>query len=627
MNVNDIVELEARLSDCQERYYAGHPVMPDSEYDALFDLLKKEKPDSVVVTRVGRELVSSKLKHRCPMGSQNKATTQGAFSEWFAKYAGNEMLVQYKLDGCSLELQYLDGSLVYAITRGDGIYGENVTNNAKKIAGVVQSLNRSVADTRGFVSVRGEVLMSKQMFKNFNNGMKNPRNAAAGLLKKKSGIGADHLSFIAYDVTAENQPFDTEVDKLRALDNFGFTTVYTERTHSLDYVNVMRATLANGLRDEIAFEIDGLVIKCNAVDRDDESLTCPERQIAYKFDSEEAVATVTGFEWSQNGARLTPVCLIEPTPLMGVTVSRATLHTVERYNDMALAVGDKILVSRRGDVIPHVEKLVAPADAYVRYFSPPPCTCPACNSALTYHGAFLDCSNENCPEVLNHRFYKWFITLGVKGIGPATIAELTKHCKSLVDVYELSVEDIVRMGFGPGEATNVYNAIQSKRDISIAKLIAGFDIPEVGETAVQALVTFGFRTLDRFIASDARDFILAPGIGEVTAENIVEGIAKHFAEMSELVYRGHIMVTAEVTEGALVGHVVVFTGALNTMSREEAVVLAKGAGAVVKDSLVKTTTLLVTNDTSSGSAKNKKAAALGVRVVNEEDFIALTKGL
>ena len=625
MDLGEILALETKLIGYQEAYYAGHPEVPDSEYDALIELLRKESPGSVVLSRIGREATTEKVKHLCPMGSQNKASDKDEFAEWYAKYQDNEMVAQHKLDGCSLELQYFDGVLIRAVTRGDGTYGDDVTVAAKKISGVVHHLNKSIGQLGGAVAVRGEVIMLRQMFKQFGGGKANPRNAAAGLLKRKSGIGAEHLSFISYDITT-GYNIPTEVNKIETLRALGFTTVFCERLRTLEYVEVLRAALASGLRDELPYDIDGLVIKCNCVDRDDEALARPERQIAYKFDSEEAVTEVTDFEWSQNGARFTPVCIIDPVPLAGVTVSRATLHTVERYESLGLVVGDQILVSRRGDVIPHVEKLVAPSAKVPRVFAAPPKTCPACGNDLVRVGAFLECPNEKCLAVTQHRFAKWFATLGVKGLGPATLRTITKHCSDLSAIYELTVQDIIGFGFGATESTNIFNAIHSKQDVSLVKLIAGFDIDDVGEDTVQKLVTAGFRTIERFFAADDKDFVSVPGIGETTAMNLSYGLAMHMRELSELVYRGHVRVTAEVSEGALIGHVVVFTGALNTMSRDEAATLARSAGAVVKDSLVKATTLLVTNDTSSGSAKNKKAAELGVRIINEEEFVAMAKG-
>ncbi|MDR2482058.1 MAG: DNA ligase (NAD(+)) LigA, partial [Treponema sp.] len=350
-----IADLERLISAYQQSYYNGEAEISDGEFDRLWDELKSVAPDSPVLARAGADGLDGfpKARHLIPMGSQDKAANPSEFLEWAEKIAPSSFVVQYKLDGASLELQYQEGALVRAITRGDGTLGDEITRNARRMAGVVSTLD--IPFTGG---VRGEVVMTRGILREKYQDKANCRNAANGIMRRKDGAGCEDLRLIAYDAAASGNDafFTNETAKIAWLEGRGFSVSPTREFSSAEEVIAYRAEVAEK-RQDLDVDIDGLVVKDPRTDMEDLRRTRPEKQIAFKFDLEVAVSVLRSVEWSESGATYTPIGVVDPVRIAGTTVQRANLNNPDMIRAMGLRIGSRVLVVKRGEIIPKIEGL------------------------------------------------------------------------------------------------------------------------------------------------------------------------------------------------------------------------------------------------------------------------------
>lgn len=626
----EIPVLEIKLLDARNAYYAGEPILSDPEYDALSDRLTALCKESPVLKDIGHDVAAhgKKIKHLMMMGSQDKAQDEAEFAEWFNKQPhGTYFVVQHKLDGASLELQYADGKLRCAVTRGDGLEGDDITANAQTIKGIPALLQRAFTG-----SVRGEVLVLHDDFEKHFQGKANCRNAAVGAMKKPNSLQAKYLTFIAYDVSHVEE-ISTEAHKIEYLSGQGFRVPEGSLvTDNLDLIQALRSHTAE-MRGDLPYDLDGLVIKSNGIDRDDERLPRPTRQIAYKFPLEEAATVLRDVAWQQSGKTFTPVATVDPVKLAGATVMHASLVHLGNIRTLGLAIGSTVLMTRRGEVIPKIEKCVLTPIGAAQI--EPPAYCPTCGGLCQMVGVSWECINKECLARVEHQVASWLATLKIKGIGPATINHLCglHLVRSISDLYTLTPEMIFAL-VGPSgsmlgviEAKNVVDAIHSKTEIALAQLIAGYDIDGIGVSTIACIIASGYKTLERIMTASVAELSSIAGIGEITAQAVLGGIKDNIRDMTTLTSSGAVRVLAEITEGALLGQTFCFTGPLTTMSRDEAELQVKAAGGTAKSSVVKGLTYLVTNDPHSGSSKNKKAEAQGTLVIDEAKFLTLLRGI
>ncbi|MEI6876216.1 MAG: DNA ligase (NAD(+)) LigA, partial [Spirochaetota bacterium] len=333
MEAKRIVSLEAEIRRHQALYYNGEPEIEDADFDSLWDELRSLDPGNSLFSEVGRDLADGwpKASHLIPMGSQDKAANPEDFLSWCAKVAHSEYFVQYKLDGASLELQYRSGSLVRAVTRGDGLVGDDISPNARRMNGVIASLSEPFTG-----GIRGEVLMTHEIQQRSYSDKANCRNAANGLMKRKDGRGSEDLLVVVYDALASgSSPFSDEMEKITWLSRIGFHTVEARTFTKAEEVVAYRARVM-AERASLPFDIDGLVVKGRVIDLEDLRRARPEKQIAFKFSLEEAISTLIDVEWSESGATFTPIGIIEPVRLAGTTVQRANLCNTNTINDLGL---------------------------------------------------------------------------------------------------------------------------------------------------------------------------------------------------------------------------------------------------------------------------------------------------
>jgi DNA ligase (NAD+) len=632
-DINRIAALAAMIKGYQQSYYNGEAEISDSEFDLLWDELKNLAPEHPLLLKVGTENADEsidgfpKAKHLIPMGSQEKAANPMEFISWAKKIAPESFVVQYKLDGASLELQYENGKLKAALTRGDGIIGDEITGNAIRMAGVKQAVS---GDFSG--GVRGEVVMKTGVWKQKYPAKANCRNAANGIMRRKDGAGCEDLNFISYDASAIGNDtfFKTEIEKVAWLKKQGFDVTETSEFSDPDKIIAYRAEIAEK-RKKLDIDIDGLVVKDIQTDMTDLRRARPERQIAFKFDLETAYSILRNVEWSESGATYTPIGIVDPVRLAGTTVQRANLNNPDMIRAMGLKIGSAVAVVKRGEIIPKIEGL-APANALNEPEKKSeiifPDKCQSCGSALEDAGTRLYCPNSACPKKLHHRLEKWVSVLDIREMGEKLIRQLfdSGRVRNISDLYSLNdaeLADFERMG--ELSAAKVIRHIRTKREISLQAFVAGFDLEGVGELIMERVVSSGFDTLEKLRSARIEDLSAIYGLGEITAKTIFSGLIECKEEMDKVLSAAIIFIALppKKEEVPLKGLFFCFTGELKNMKRNQAEEKVKALGASVKSSVVKDLSYLVTNDPESGSAKNKKAIELGVKIINEEGFIKL----
>jgi DNA ligase (NAD+) len=632
--------LERLIRQYQQSYYDGEAAISDGEFDLLWDELKRLAPDSPVLQKVGAGGDSAgalpgvdgfpKAKHLIPMGSQEKAANPEEFLGWARKVELETMLVQYKLDGASLELQYETGRLIRAVTRGDGIMGDEITLNARRMSGVPAELDIPFSG-----GVRGEVVMSRAVWREKYAVKANCRNAANGIMRRKDGAGCEDLHLIVYDAAAAGDDgyFRDELQKIEWLRKRGFEAAVTRTFSAPADVVDYRAEVARK-RDGLPFDIDGLVVKDLLTDMTDLRRARPEKQIAFKFELETAFSVLRAVEWSESGATYTPIGIVDPVRLAGTEVKRANLNNPDMIRALGLKIGSAVSVVKRGEIIPKIEGL-APEGAL-----PPPVLaggereiefprrCAACGAELVDGGTRLYCPNPDCPKRLLHRLEKWISVLDIRELGEKLIRQLFDkgRVRQIHELYTLGAPELAEYErMGELSAAKVVRHIQTRRELSLAAFVAGFDFEGIAETTMEKVAAAGFNTMEKIRAASGAELAEVYGLGDITAAVIVDGLRETAAEMDAVLAAGIISVAPPPPEESqpLRGFSFCFTGELSKMKRSQAEEQIKALGAQAKSAVVKDLSYLVTNDPGSGSGKNKKAREWGIPIIDEEQFLAL----
>ena len=629
-----ISELENLITRYQKSYYDGEGEISDAEFDKLWDELKALDPENPILHKVGADSGNfQKIHHVMPMGSQEKAANPEQFLAWAEKHKYDEYLVEYKLDGASLELQYENGYLKRAVTRGDGTIGDDITANARKMGGVNAAIYKDGLLVPFTGGIRGEVIMTHKVHKTHFPDKANCRNAANGIMKRKDGKGSEFLKLIVYDAlsTDGKSYFNYEEEKIRWLMDCGFNVVRLVICKSPERVIAYRAKVMEE-RASLEYDIDGLVIKERTINLADASRDRPDRQIAFKFSLEEAVTTLREVEWSVSGGTYTPVAIFDEVELNGTRVQRASLANPDTLRKLGVAIGSHVVVVKRGEIIPKIESVVEEKALETKAIEFPQ-VCEVCGTKLVDEGSRLFCPNKNCSKRVLHQLLKYQQVVDIRDLGETLITSLFNdgRLKSISDIYSLQIEELVPYFLNEESmeadkkslgAEKVYNSIQNHRRMRLATFVGAFDIEGVGETSAEKLIASGFDTLEKLLAASEDQIASVYGFAEIMAHIIVEGLAENAAEMRSLVSSG-VIELEEVGGGLLAGKSFCFTGELVTMKRADAEQLVKKNGGNIKSSVTKDLSYLVTNDTASGSSKNVKAAKLGIPVIDEKQFLEL----
>ena len=635
--------------------------MDDAAYDALYDELvaiEKEHPelvadDSPTLRVGGLSDRFEKVRHLEPMGSLEKVTTDEALQRWDAdvrKRLGTRLgtddpvayLLEPKIDGLAVNLTYENGVLVRGTTRGDGVQGEDVTRNIRTIKAIPLRLD---GDAPAAIEVRGEVYLPLSGFNELNARLAgttqklapNPRNAAAGSLRQKNAaITADRpLSIWVYGVGhREGVEFETQSQMLAWLRERGLrTNPFVERFESIDEVAVACVEWEKR-RLELDYEIDGVVIKVDSLDQQRRLGVLHQRPRwarAYKWAPMTAVTQLLEIRINvgRTGA-LNPWGVMEPVPVGGVTVKKATLHNEEDINRKGIRAGDDVIVQRAGDVIPQI---VGPAGQHrhgTKEFRMPT-HCPLCGTEIVKPEgeATHRCPNRACPSRGLETLVNWTGVADIDGVGEQTIRVLWEKglVQSLPDLYRLTKEQLLELeGFAEISATAAIESIQRSKEVAFSRVLLGLNIPGIGWVLARNLAGH-LGTVDRLMAAAPEEVAEVEGFGPDRAEDVVDWFADEqnralVQELRELGLRFEAGEDERPKEGPLTGKTYVITGTLERFSRDEAKERFEALGAKVTDSVSAKTSGLVVGE-EPGASKLTKAQKANVPILAEADLLAL----
>lgn len=626
------------LVDAKKAYYTtGRPIMDDHTYDTLEAVLKKKAPYHRLFSKVGHDNFDTgweKKAHSLPMGSQNKVSTYSDLVHYFElkKNALGHVdmrrmsyVVQPKCDGISLEIEYQNGQLVDAITRGDGHTGDVITQNVVKMKQVV--LNTSKEFTG---SVRCEILVTKKDFiqlnelaKNEETVYSNPRNAASGLSQRLDGMYSELCSLYATDISVNTPTLDTELEKINLLKNLGFTPVESQLCHNFEEVETIYQNFLRRDRGDYPFDIDGLVIKINDLNIAQslgEKNGRPKYQVAYKFPADSNQSVIKKIIWQVGPlGSVTPVAEIEPVEISGAVINFASLGNYDLVIKKNLNLGDIIEISRRGDVIPHIESVVTkvtPGHVTI------PTHCPACHTPLHRADKNLECPNgHHClPQILGS--LKLFCDrLNILGLSDKTIEKLyhSGKVKQPGDFYKLQLHDIANLdNLGEKSAKNILAQIDSKRSLGLKEVFNAAAIPNFSAARIQQLILAGFDTPDKLLNLTLEDLLSQKGFQKTLAQKIIDGI-NFRKEWIISILVNTTLSTPSAQKKSLSGLNFAITGTLS-QPRADLVQQIENSGGKFHSAVTRHTNYLITNDPSSNSAKLIAAKKLGVKIITENDF-------
>jgi len=643
-------ELRETLRHHERLYYVlDDPQITDAEYDALMRQLSDlEKAHPELLTpdsptqRVGGKPREGfiKVPHSTQMLSLDNALNEEELRDFLNRIGGVPCVTELKLDGLSMAAHYRDGQFTQAVTRGDGLVGEDVTENARTI----RSLPLHISAAKPQFEVRGEAIMNRRSFERLNaereqQGLArfaNPRNAAAGGLRAldPAVTASRRLDFYAYLLLVAGQPaYDSHSASLQALDKMGFkVNPHRRLCKSIEEVLAFCAEWETR-RESLPYEIDGVVVKVDSVPSQRQlgwTSKAPRWAIAYKYAARQASTVVENIEVQvgRTGA-LTPVAHLQPVAVGGVTVSRATLHNEDEIARLGVEIGDEVLVERSGDVIPKVVRVTRQGEQRRPFRMPK--HCPVCGGNIVREEdeAASRCVNTNCPARLKESVLHFAArpVMNIDGMGDALVDQLVDRglVKSVSDIYGLTLEQLVDLErMGEKSAQNVLRNIEKSRKNPLPRILVGLGIRFVGvRTAVLLAEAFG--SLDAIADADLETLQQAEEVGPKVAESIHQFFRE--PRNRELVDRlrsaglkfDHPKKERKV--GPFDGLTFVLTGTLASMTREQAGEKIEAAGGKVNGSVSKKTSYVVAGE--DAGSKLDKARALGVRVLNEEWFLKL----
>ena len=609
-----MTKLESDILKYQKAYYDGNPLISDTEFDKLWDQLKIENPNSELLNKVGRDTVKGKkIKHSMLMGSQEKFNNEADFRKWIK----NEnikfpVVTSLKLDGNSLSLQYVNGNLTYGVTRGDGYYGEDVTRHILQIPHIPHYVE-------GFTgAVRGELICFNDVFKEKYSNFKNPRNFVAGAIKNESFANYSDFHVITYDVTGIN----TEIKKMVWLKDKGFEVVEYKVCNTAEEILEYRDSIDIS---SLPYNIDGIVLKQNEDDPNDLQEMRPKKQRAFKWIDEGMETVLTDVEWSRCGSTYTPVGIFEPIDIEGSTVSRASLCNLSLIKDMNLKIGDTILVTKRGMIIPKIEEVV---DHTGTIDIEPPRICSLCGSELTITDTKITCSNPNCEGNSEHKLSKWLNVLDVKGFGTVMRADFKDYdILTISDLYDEEKVDYMIDNYGSINCKKAFDDLYSKKEMSLEQFVAGFDIEGIGIEIVKTLTDAGYDTLEKLLNLRVEDLLKIRGWSNIRSEQFVNGMLINEEEMLSLRNKVIIMEKKEennnMSTNSLEGLRICVTGKLVNYTRNQIEEFIKEHGGKMDKSVTPNTDILVTNDQTTGTSKLKNAFEYGTKIINEEELMSM----
>lgn len=654
-----IKELRSLLTQYGYEYYVlDKPSVPDAEYDKLMqELLKLEgkfpelKTADSPSVRIGGAVLElfEKVEHRIPMLSLGNAFNEQDirdFDRRIRQAVGENFsyVCELKIDGLAVSLRYEDGLFVQGATRGDGTIGEDITANLKTIKSIPLRLREPVS-----LEVRGEAYMPKPSFEALNQArtergeelFANPRNAAAGSLRQLDPkIAASRkLDIFLYGIgNPEAIGVVSHSDGLDYLDHLGFKTNKERRKCATIEGVVQFVTSWIEKRPHLPYEIDGIVIKVNSLEQQDELGTTaksPRWSIAFKFPAEEVVTTLLDIELSvgRTGV-ITPTAILMPVKVAGTTVQRASLHNEDLIREKDIKIGDKVVIKKAGDIIPEVVNVLANQRTGHEVDFHMPSHCPECESELVrLEGEVaLRCINPKCPAQIREGLIHFVSrdAMNIDGLGEKVISQLfaEKLICDVADIYKLTHKQLLALErMGDKSVSNLLKAIEASKSNSLEKLLFGLGIRHVGAKAAKTLA-LNFNKMSKLALASKDELIAINEIGDKMADSVVAFFEQEEAKelINELVaagvnmeYKGVKPVSAAESDSIFAGKTVVLTGKLEQLSRNEAKEKIEALGGNVAGSVSKKTHLVIAG--ADAGSKLTKAEELGIEVWDEEKLL------
>lgn len=656
MNVQkELDELRRELEYHNKLYYVDDaPVISDYDYDMLMQKLKKleaEHPELITpdspTQRVGGEALKefTQVRHEVPLES---LTDVFSYDELYA--FGSKMdasisekhiyCVEPKIDGLSMSLEYENGVFVRGATRGNGLIGEDVTENLR----TVRSLPLRITDAPERLIVRGEVYMSKSVFNELNEEreirgealLANPRNAAAGSIRQLDPkvAASRKLDIVCFNMQlSSGEEIMSHAKTLDALKHMGFPVVPYKLCDNISSCCDRIAWIGEH-RDEFAYDIDGAVIKIDSLSqRADLGSTAkaPRWAVAYKYPPEKKESKVVDIvvQVGRTGV-LTPKAVIEPIRLAGTTVTNATLHNQDNIDRLDIRIGDTVLVQKAGEIIPEVlsvNKAKRPDDSAAYHM---PNVCPECGALVVRDedGAALRCTSPECPaqRLRNLAHFASKEAMDIDGLGISVCEVLVNAglVSSPAELYYLKAEDLYELErFGKRSSEKLISALEKSKDAGLARLLCAFGIRQVGQKAAKTLSKH-FGTLDKLMQASKDELLSVPDVGEITADYIIEWFSlPQSRHQIELLREAGVSFDGEAESGdtRFSGITFVLTGELSEFTRSEASAIIERCGGKVSSSVSKKTSIVLAGE--NAGSKLVKANELGIRVISEEEFKAM----
>lgn len=657
-----IKKLRRELAHHARLYYVyDAPEISDYDYDMMFEELKRlelERPDlfdpESPTQRVGGKTLEKfeKVVHNARMDSLTDVFSFDELRSFIdgvqAEHPDTVWSVEPKIDGLSVSLRYENGVFVQGATRGDGVVGEDVTQNLKTVFSIPMSLPEPLN-----LTVRGEVYMPREVFWRINakreaDGkalMANPRNAAAGSLRQldpsvtaSRGLDIFIFNFQAGELYTNGKRPQSHTETLDRLEELGFTTVKMRLKVSDTDAVIEHIGSIGEKRSSLPYDIDGVVIKADMFSVREllgEGTSTPKWAVAYKFPPEEKQTRLEDIviNVGRTGV-LTPTAVLSPVQLAGTTVSRASLHNLEFIRERGIMLGDTVTVRKAGDIIPEVICAhPSKRDGSEREFFMPE-RCPSCNEPVFYdptEASAARCTNLSCPAQLSRgiEHFASKAAMSIDGLGPQIIDLLIDNglINCSADLYSLRVQDVQELErMGERSAQKLISAIERSKSAGLERLLCALGIPNVGEVAAAALAA-KLRTLDACMSATKEDIISIDDFGEITAECVVEFFANERNRELCLRLKEAGVVTEAVKAPAsdrFAGLTFVLTGTLPTLSRDEASELIKAQGGKVSGSVSSKTSFVVAGE--AAGSKLTKAQALGVKIIDEDGLKKMLEG-
>lgn len=617
----DLIGNVEKLLEARKAYYnTGHPIMSDQEYDALEETIRQLVPNHPLFELIGQTPSTAwkKAEHAIPMGSLRKSHIKEDFLKWAEKYKEETLVMQLKLDGLSLSLNYQDSTFIQAITRGDGFIGEEITANVKLMQGFKQTL-----DYKGYSgSIRAEIVLDKALFNQINSILpkddqySNPRNAASGISRRLDGQFCKYLRLICYDL-AENQNETEKIEKIK------FMGLDTPNQVVGNYEEMLGAyETFKDLRDSIPFGIDGVVIKVNSYKvqaAEGEVQNRPKAQIAWKFDPPGAATVLVKVTW-ENGRTgvVTPLGHVTPVEIDGSIISKVTLHNVAEIKRLGIGIGDTAMLVKAGDVIPKILSVIEHKNNPIEI----PTVCPCCGGNLTNNEIQLFCESATCSAKELQRILYFIKTTKIEEFGEALAEKLYAEGKlrSISDIFILKKEDIASIeGWGEKSANTIIENINNQRVMAPEIFLAALGIPTLSTSTAEDLWA-KYKDLTKVLEATVEDICTMKGYSTISATKIVEGLNECRPLIASLL--NHVKFEGQI-EGVskLSGQSFCFTGAMSK-SRAFFQDLVKKHGGKNLSTVTKDLTYLVCNE-DKGSSKSQKADKFGVKIITEEVFLKL----